>query len=120
MAVRALRGATCLQRDNAAEMTEAVTELLQELLERNEITEDDFVSIIFTSTTDLHCAFPATAARSLGFAEVPLLCAQELDVPGALPRVVRVMAHVEMDRAKSDIVHVFLRGAQVLREDLAK
>lgn len=120
MAVRAVRGATCLQADDATEMTEAVCELLLEMLSRNETTEADVVSVLFTSTSDLVCAFPAAAAREAGFGDVPLICAQEIPVSGALARVVRVLAHVETDRPRADIKHVFLRGAQVLREDLAQ
>lgn len=119
MALRAVRGATCLQADDFAEMSEAVTELLTEMLARNGISEADVVSVLFTATPDLVSGFPATAARSIGFRDVPLMCAQELAVPGALPRVVRAMAHVEIDVPRSEIVHVFLRGAKVLREDLA-
>jgi chorismate mutase len=101
-------------------MAEAVQELVVAILERNNVSHDDLVSIIFTSTPDLVSAFPAAAARGLGLGDVPLLCAKEIDVPGALPRVVRVMAHVETDKARSDISHVYLRGAEVLRQDLAQ
>ena len=120
MAVRAVRGATRLQADDAAEMTEAVVELLRAILERNALTTDDVISVLLTSTPDLRCGFPAAAAREAGFGAVPLLCAQEIDVAGALPQVVRVMAHVESDRSRDDIVHVYLRGAEVLRQDLAQ
>lgn len=120
MTVRAVRGATCLSRDDAVEMSDAVTELLSAMLERNDIDEADVVSIIFTSTPDLVCGFPAAAARKIGFTDVPLLCAQEIPVAGALERVVRVMAHVNSEIPRADIEHVFLRGAQVLREDLIK
>lgn len=120
MAVRAVRGATCLQADDATEMSEAVCELLLEMLSRNGIGEADVVSVLFTSTSDLVCGFPAAAAREAGFSDVPLICAQEIPVQDALARVVRVMAHIETDRTRTDIEHVFLRGAQVLREDLAR
>lgn len=118
--IRALRGATQLSADSAAEMTEAVVELLTALFDRNDLSTDDLVSIIFTSTPDLRSAFPAACARTLGIGEVPLICAQELDVEGALPRVVRVMVHAELDRPRGDVVHVYLRGAEVLRQDLAQ
>lgn len=108
-----------LQDDDAAEMAEAVSELVAEMLSRNGITAEALVSILFTSTPDLHSAFPAAAARSLGLQEVPLICAQELDVHGALPRVVRVLAHAEVDVPRAQIQHVYLRGAEVLRQDLA-
>lgn len=119
MAIRAVRGATCLEADDAAEMTEAVKELISEMIARNSLTDADFISVLFTNTPDLTCGFPAAAAREIGFADVPLMCAQEIDVPGALARVVRVMAHVETDLARADVEHVFLRGAQVLRQDLS-
>lgn len=118
--IRALRGATQLQADDADEMTEAVVELMSELLARNDLGLDALVSVIFTSTPDLHSAFPAAAARTLGIGDVPLLCAQELEVAGALPRVVRVMVHAELDRPRSEICHVYLRGAEALRQDLAQ
>jgi len=116
--VRAIRGATCLTADDQAEMTDAVSQLLTEILVRNQLTEQDLVSVLFTSTPDLVSGFPASAARTIGFREVPLICAQEIDVAGALPRVVRVMVHAETSLPRSEIEHVFLRGAQVLREDL--
>ena len=120
MAVRALRGATCLTADDREEMHDAVVELLAEMLERNGMSTDDLISIVFTATPDLHCEFPAAAARQLSLGDVPLLCAQELDVDGALPRVVRVLVHAETPLARHDIVHVYLRGAEVLRKDLAQ
>ncbi len=120
MAVRAIRGATCLQVDDRDEMTEAVTELVATMLERNALSLDDLISIIFTSTGDLRSDFPAAAARKLGLGDVPLLCAQELDIPGSLPRVVRVMIHAESGRSRAEVSHVYLRGAEVLRRDLAQ
>ncbi|MFL6287597.1 MAG: chorismate mutase [Actinomycetes bacterium] len=118
--IRAVRGATQLQADEPAEMADAVIELLSTMLDRNGLTTDELVSVIFTSTPDLRSTFPAAAARTLEIGDVPLLCAQELDVEGALPRVVRVMAHVTLDRPRHDVVHVYLRGAEVLRQDLAQ
>lgn len=120
MAVRAVRGATRLTQDDPEEMAEAVSELVEELLVRNELTTDQLISILFTSTADLVSAFPATAARRLDLADVPLLCAQEIEVAGALSHVVRVMATVETERRRDQVVHVYLRGAEVLRLDLAQ
>ncbi len=119
MTVRAIRGATRLGRDDPGEMADAVRELVREIIERNQLRTDNLISVLFTATPDLVSAFPATAARSLGLADVPLLCAQELAVEGALERVVRVMVTAECDRPRKHIVHVYLRGAEVLREDLA-
>jgi chorismate mutase len=101
-------------------MAEAVVELVQQLLERNGLSTDDLLSVIFTATPDLHCEFPAAAARALDLGDVPLLCAQEMDVAGALPRVVRIMAHAELDLPRRGVTHVYLRGAEVLRRDLAQ
>jgi chorismate mutase len=120
MSIRAIRGATCLQRDDATEMAEAVTELLYEVMSRNSISADDFVSVLFTSTPDLHSAFPAAAARGVGLADVPLICAQEINVTGAMEKVVRVMVHVQTSKSRSEIKHVYLRGAEALRQDIAQ
>jgi chorismate mutase len=118
--VRAIRGATQLQADDAAEMADAVVELLGAMLDRNGLDTDALISIVFTSTSDLVSTFPAAAARTLDIGDVPLLCARELEIDGALPRVVRVMAHVECDLPRADVQHVYTRGAEVLRRDLAQ
>ncbi|MFE6405030.1 chorismate mutase [Streptomyces alboflavus] len=120
MAVRAVRGAVQLERDAADHMSEQVGALLTAVLERNGLTADDLISIWFTATTDLHSDFPAAAARELGLADVPLICAQELDIDGAMPRVVRILAHVESDRPRSEIAHVYLGVAAALRKDIAQ
>ncbi|KOX12527.1 chorismate mutase [Nocardiopsis sp. NRRL B-16309] len=99
---------------------EATAELVSEVMRRNQLVTDDVISVLFTATPDLTSEFPALAARKLGFADVPLMCASEIDVPHALPRVVRLMAHVEIDRPRSDVQHVYLRGAQALRLDIAQ
>ena len=119
MSVRALRGATRLSADDPVEMTEAVVELVSAMLERNSLDKADLISVIFTCTPDLVSMFPAAAARGLGLGDVPLLCAQEIAVPGALSRVVRVMAHAETDIPRPEVAHVYLRGAEALRQDLA-
>ena len=116
--MRGIRGAVCLAADDPAEMREAVAELLEAMLERNSIVIDDIISVILTSTPDLISAFPAAGARDFGFVDVPLLCAQEIDVAGALPRVIRVLMHAECSLNRSDVSHVYLRGAEVLRADL--
>lgn len=120
MPVRAVRGAIQLQADDRDEMIDAVVELLEAMLSRNGLTTDDLISVVFTSTADLTVEFPAAAARTLGIGDVPLLCAQELGVRGAVPRVVRVLAHVETPLPRADVQHVYLRGAEVLRQDLAQ
>lgn len=120
MPVRAVRGATQLQADDRDEMIDAVVELLTAMLARNGLTTQDLISVVFTSTADLTVEFPAAAARTLGIGDVPLLCAQELQIHGAMPRVVRVMAHVETALPRAEVQHVYLRGAEVLRQDLAQ
>jgi chorismate mutase len=120
VALRAIRGATQLDADEREHLLVSVAELVSEILERNELALDDLVSILFTATPDLRCEFPAVAARQLGITDVPLLCAQEIDVAGAMPRIVRVLVHTETTRPKSEVQHVYLRGAVALRKDIAQ
>ncbi|WP_119289121.1 chorismate mutase [Streptomyces sp. YIM 130001] len=120
MAVRAVRGAVQLAQDEAGHMDEQVAQLLTAVLERNELSHDDLISVWFTATPDLHSAFPAAAARGLGIVDVPLICAQELDIEDAMPRVVRVLAHIESDKPRSEITHVYLGAAAALRKDIAQ
>jgi len=93
--------------------------MVREVMEVNELTLDDFISIIFSSTSDLTSEFPAYAARQLGFHDVPLMCARELEIEGSMPRVIRMMAHVETHLTRSEVTHVYLHGAAALRRDLA-
>ncbi len=116
--LRAIRGATTVDRDDPGEVTGRVVALLQRIMERNDLVEDDIVSILFTATEDLVSIFPATAARTMGLGAVPLICARELAITGSVARCVRVMLHVTSDRPKDQIVHVYLEGAQGLRDDL--
>ena len=118
MAVRAVRGAIQVDADERDQVLEATTELLTTVLERNGLTPDDLISVVFTATPDLHSEFPAYAARQMGITDVPLLCAAEIDVPGAMPRVLRLLAHVETELTRHDVRHVYLRGAAQLRTDL--
>ncbi|GAA4230934.1 chorismate mutase [Actinomadura meridiana] len=120
MAVRAVRGATQIDADDRDQILEATTELVAAVMARNGLTTDDVISVIFTVTPDLTAEFPALAARKLGFHEVPLLCATEIGVPGALPHVIRLMAHIETDAPRAEIQHVYLRGASALRLDIAQ
>jgi len=119
MALRGIRGATCLTADDADQMREAVIELIDHMLVRNGITSDALVSVLLTNTPDLVSAFPASGARAFGLVDVPLMCAQEIDVVDALPRTVRILFHAEIDVPRSEIQHVYLRGAEVLRPDVA-
>lgn len=120
MAVRAVRGATQLEADDRDHLLERVAELVTGVMEANRLEVDDVISILFTATGDLVSEFPAYAARQLGFSDVPLMCARELEIAGSMPRVVRLMAHVETDLARGEVTHVFLHGAAGLRRDLAR
>ncbi len=116
--IRALRGATTCEADTPEEILVATQELLHAMMDRNEFAHDDIVSVIFTTTPDLTSAFPASGARDVGFGDVPLLCASEIDVPGAMPHCVRVLMHLYTTRERGELRHVYLRNAQVLRDDL--
>ena len=117
--VRAFRGATQLSADTKAEMREAVVELLQDLLKANSISDDDLISILFTATPDIKSDFPAAGVRELGLVDLPLICAQELNVAGSLPRTIRLLIHANSSLTRSEVTHKYLRGAVVLRPDLA-
>lgn len=118
--MRAVRGATQLEEDVREHLLDRVAEMVLGVMAANDLAVDDFVSVIFTATSDLHSEFPAYAARRLGFGEVPLICARELEIEGSMPRVVRMLAHVETDRSRADITHVYLHGAAALRRDLTR
>ena len=120
MAVRAIRGAIQVEADDRDAILDATAELVTAVMTRNDLTPDDVISVLFTVTPDLTAEFPALAARKIGFHDVPLMCAAEIAVPGAMPRVVRLMAHIETDRPRSAIQHVYLRGAIALRLDIAQ
>jgi len=116
--IRAIRGATTVETDRPDLITERVVELLETILARNGLTEEEIISILFTATEDIVSIFPATAARSIGLGAVPLICARELSIVGSVPRCIRVMLHVESDRDRREIHHVYLEGAKGLRDDL--
>jgi chorismate mutase len=120
VAVRAVRGATQLEEDSRDHMLDRVAEMVVDVMASNGLGVDDFISVIFTATSDLHSEFPAYAARQLGFGEVPLICARELEIDGSMPRVVRMLAHVETDLPRADVTHCYLHGAAALRSDLTR
>jgi chorismate mutase len=97
-----------------------VLELVKTMLLENSVMKDDLVSIIFTATVDLTAQFPAAAARELGLGDVPLLCSVEIDVPDALPRVIRVLMHINSEKSLAQIKHIYLHGAAALRKDIAQ
>ena len=120
MAVRAIRGAIQVDTDDRDAILDATAELVTAVMTRNDLTPDDVISVLFTVTPDLTAEFPALAARKLGFHAVPLMCAMEIPVAHAMARVVRLMAHVDTDRPRAEIQHVYLRGAVALRRDIAQ
>ncbi len=119
-AVRAIRGAIQLEVDEREHVLSSTRELVSTILTANDLRRDEVISIMFTATADISSEFPAVAARELGLGDVPLMCAQELVVAGAMPRVIRVMAHVNTTLPRDQITHVYLRGATALRRDLAQ
>lgn len=120
VSVRAVRGAVQVDVDEREEVLARTRDLVSEVIRANDLSLDDFISVIFTSTADLVSEFPAVAARELGMGDVPLMCARELEIAGSMPRVIRLMAHVETPRARSEVKHVYLNGAQALRRDIAQ
>jgi chorismate mutase len=119
-AVRGVRGAITVERDDAELLLSATERLLREIVAENAIDSDDVASALFTLTPDLVSQFPAAAARRMGWTRVPLLNFTEIAVPGGLPRVIRVLLHVNTEKRQDEIVHVYLDGARVLRPDLER
>jgi tryptophan synthase alpha chain len=119
IACRGVRGATTIESNTAEDILEATTDLLEALIKLNHIQPEDVVSAIFTTTPELTAAFPALAARKLGWTEVPLLCAHEMNVPGALQGVIRILLHVNSPRSAAEIRHIYLREARALRPEWA-
>ena len=120
MKVRAIRGATQLRSDDRAELESAVCEMISTILNRNGLKVEDLISIFFTSTPDLICDFPAAAARKLDLGSIPLICSVEIAVPDSLPRTVRAMGHAYSPLSHEEISHIYIRGAESLRKDLAQ
>lgn len=118
MRVRALRGAVTADSNSKEEIIGVTTELLEEMLDRNDVATDDVIDILFTSTKDLTAEFPAAAVRKLGLSHIPVMCARELDVEGALPMTIRVMMLINTDKAREQLRHVYLKEARQLRTDL--
>jgi len=117
MELYALRGATNVQNNDASEILAATTELMREIMTRNDLAPEQVISCVFTATHDLDAEFPAVAARAVGFERVPLLCAQEIPVPGSMPKVIRVLLHYRAGERHSP-EHVYLRDTRALRADL--
>ena len=118
MRLRAARGAIRVPSDEGDALLGSTERLLSTVLQRNAIDPEDLVSIMFTATEDLRSAFPAEAARRMGLGRVPLMCAQEIPVQGSMPSVIRILLHFHSDRTLDEIVHVYLDGAESLRDDV--
>ncbi len=120
MSVRAIRGAIQVPANTASDIAAGVQELVSAILEANHLRPFDVISVFFTSTVDLNAAFPAAACREMGFANIPLIGSVEVDVPGALDRIIRAMFHVETDKSAEQMSHIYLHGAAALRRDIAQ
>lgn len=117
--LQGIRGATTVERNDAAEILEATDELLRTMIEANDLEPDDIVSGLFTVTRDLDATFPARASEEYGWNIVALLHATEIPVPGSLPRCIRLLVHAYTTRSRAEIKHCYLRRATVLRPDRA-
>jgi chorismate mutase len=118
MFCRGVRGATTVDDDSAAAILAATQELLAAIVQANDMAIEQIASALFTVSADLRAAFPAQAAREMGWRHVALLDAQEIPVPGSLPRCIRALIHWNTDRPQNQIHHIYLRGAAALRPDL--
>jgi chorismate mutase len=118
--VRAVRGAITVENNDSAEILNETNILLKEIIDRNNLNKDDIISIVFTVTKDIDAAFPAVAARQIGLSNISLMCMNEISVPGSLEKCIRVMLHFNTDKSNSDIKHVYLNRAKILRPDLVE
>ncbi len=119
MLIRGIRGATTITRDASSEVLAATSELLEKISESNGFEISDIASVFFSVTSDIKSDFPAVAARALGWDRVPMLCFQEIEVPGSLKLCIRVLIHINTEKSQEEIRHIYLKGARVLRQDLA-
>jgi chorismate mutase len=120
MKTRGIRGAITVDADDPRAIVAATKRLLTAMIEQNEVELEDIASVLFSLTPDLRAVFPALGAREMGWVHVPMLHFTEIDVPGSLPRVIRVLMHVNTTRTQQEIEHVYLDGARVLRPDLSR
>lgn len=118
--VRALRGATTVEENDAERIIAETGALLQKIVDENNLDIEDIISVIFSVTEDLNAAFPAVAARQLGWTSAALMCTREIDVPGSLKKCIRVLMHINSDKKNSELRHIFLKEARALRPDLAQ
>ncbi|GAB6098470.1 chorismate mutase [Halanaerocella petrolearia] len=120
MQVRGIRGAVTVEENSEKQILVATEELLEQLIAANDLQQEHIASIIFSMTSDLDQAFPAQAARELGWSEVPLFCTKELEINGALEKCIRVLIHYNTDKSLADINHIYLKKAKKLRPDLVE
>jgi chorismate mutase len=120
MYVRAVRGATTVENNTSEEIINETINLLNTIIEKNQINKDYIISAIFSLTNDLNAAFPAAAARKIGWTDIALMCTNEVDVPGSLKKCIRVMVHFNTEKSNSELRHVYIKGAKALRPDLAE
>lgn len=117
MRCRGIRGATTVDANTRDDILAAAKELLQGMVSANGVEAEDVACILFTTTPDLNAEFPAAAARELGLSQAPLLCGHEMNVPGSLPKCLRILILFNTEKSAAEIVHVYIRGAQVLKSD---
>ena len=118
--VRALRGATTVEANDANQIIVETGVMLRRIVEENKLDAEDIISVIFTVTEDLNAAFPAVAARQLGWTSTALMCTKEIDVPGSLKKCIRVLMHINTEKGKDELKHIFLKEARALRPDLSQ
>jgi chorismate mutase len=119
MSVRAVRGAITVFDNTKESILEGTKELLDEIIVRNELDNENIISAIFSVTNDLNATFPAVAARELGWRDISLMCTNEIDVPGSLEKCIRVLIHFNTEKKNDEIKHVYLKGATILRPDIS-
>lgn len=117
--VRAVRGATTVNENDRKEILERTGELLRTLVEKNAISREDIISVIFSVTADLNAAFPAVAARNMGWTDIALMCTNEMDVPGSLRKCIRVMLNFNTEKSNRELKYIYLREAEKLRPDIS-
>jgi len=118
--VRAIRGATTIENNDAREIIEETKHLLKRMVEDNGVDKEDIISVIFSTTKDINAAFPAVAAREMGWTDIALMCTNEMDVPGSLPMCIRVMMHINTEKTNKELKYIYLKKAKLLRPDLAE
>jgi chorismate mutase len=118
MAVRGIRGAISVEKNSPDKIKQATQALIQEIIMENEIITEDIISVFFSTTSDLNADFPARCAREWGWTSVPMMCTVEIDVPGSIQSIIRVLIHVNTEKLQKDIKHVYLKNAVNLRPDL--